>query len=184
MKSLMERYAEELAKSESRLSARENGKSPRGSHGFAKKEWSAQDIQLEKAKVDTFFDEFCAVCRLTGGSSDDHIANIIYRNHWRGQIADEVWAYMKGKVRDAREKNADMDESWITYWDNRIRIFGPGDSKIWVYFKRRWDLTRISYAKKTEDDPMVVLCEENTLYWGGRRYWIGECKRERISTIK
>lgn len=180
MKSLLEAYAEELAKTESRLSARKEGKKPgRSSHGF-EKEWSAQEIALEKAKVDTLFDEFRSVCRLAGGASREHIANIIYRNHWRGQVPDEVWAYMLGKVSDAREKNDDENEMWQCYIENRIRIFGPGDSGVWVYFKRRWDITRRSIAKRDFSDDMVEVTEENTVYYGGHRYWIGECIKARV----
>ena len=174
-KSLLEAYAEELAKSESRLSARKEGKKPRRSHGYKEKEWSAQEILMDKVKVDQFFDEFRAVCRLVGNGSDEHIANVIYRNHWRGQISDEVWAYMRQKVWEAREKNADEEEMWTTYYEIRLRILGPGDCNVWVYFKRRWEITRRSVAKKDQDDPMVSVTEENTLYWGGHRYWIGEC---------
>jgi hypothetical protein len=180
-KTLLEQYAEELMLRAKPSSANKAGKKPHGACGLFKKKWSKEDILLEKNKVDDLIWEFRGVQRLNRTTSPEHQADIVFRNHWRASTHDEVWGYMVEMVARVREMNENDDEMWATYYESRLRICGPGDGNTHVYFKRRYDRTRISVAKKWVDDPMRVLMEDITrvLYYGGHRYEIvGGCYHE------
>lgn len=182
-RTLLEQYAEELMKINEKILHKNVGKKPQGRHFFVPKEWTAEEIKMEKAKVDGLEDEFRGVARLNGDASREHQANVVYRNHWRASIPDDVWRYMMDAVGRAQEKNADEDELWRTYYESRLKICGPGDCHVHVYYTRRGRKARKSFANR--EDLSEVDCDrdiadgrERVYTCGGRRYYIvGDCYR-------
>jgi hypothetical protein len=185
-KTLLEQYAEELMKANERTSRKNTGKKPQGAHGgpcgFFKKEWSDQDKMVLRVKVDELIDEFRGVARITGEASRDHQANIIFRGHFKSQVPDEIWEYMMDTVGRAQEMNADEDEMWRGFYENRLRTCGPGDCHVHVYYVPRGRKARKAYATGYEDASSLndigntVRSGERVYTCGGRRHYIvGGC---------
>ena len=187
-KTALELYAEELMKYKEAKSQRQSGKKPHGPCGFFAKEWSADEIAMEKSKVDSLEDSFRGVIGLIPSSSHAHIANVIFQNHWRKKIPDEVWMYMVETVSRVQEKLAlelcYQTELWGTYYENRLRICGPGDSAVYIYYTPRGRVPRVAKASRLGKDE-IDRCGDSSTYSGlvyhigGRRYWINDrCDRE------
>ena len=78
------------------------------------KTWGPPEVAMFKAIADRHEAEAKGVTRLNIGSSTDHIANIFYRNHWRGAIPEECWEYLKAKIDYWKDRIPDEDEMWTT----------------------------------------------------------------------
>jgi hypothetical protein len=180
-KTLLEQYAEELMLRAKPSSANKAGKKPHGACGLFKKEWSREDILLEKNKVDDLIWEFRGVQRLNRTTSPEHQADIVFRNHWRASTHDEVWMYMVETVGRAQEMNSDEDEMWRSYYENRLKICGPGDCHVWVYHTRRGGKARMSFAcgkdlPEINSNRDIADDGERVYTCGGRRHYIvGGC---------
>lgn len=82
-----------------RLEKRKSGKK---NYGHFQREWTEEEVIVMKTKCDTLVDELIGTLVLNIEMSDDHVANIVYRQHFRHKVPDEVWNHLLGIVKRLR----------------------------------------------------------------------------------
>jgi hypothetical protein len=74
--------------------------------GWAAKEWTEEEKHLLKNKWLSLEETIVGTIRVNQNASNYHIADIVFRQHWRHKIPDDVWESFVENVSSLRRELA------------------------------------------------------------------------------